>query len=113
MLKIQTPQELAVGLHNAPFSNHYVIQYFLGVDSITCNGQGTCSNGNSGICECDSGFTGDRCNITTCPGANGKICSDNGNCLQGPPLVCECQTGFYGDDCASKFIILFSVSSYL
>ena len=23
VLKIQTPQELAVGLHNAPFSNHY------------------------------------------------------------------------------------------
>ena len=82
-----------------------VIQYFLGVDSITCNGQGTCSSGNSGICECDSGFTGDRCNITTCPGSGGVVCSGNGNCNQGPPLACDCQAGFHGDDCASKLEI--------
>ena len=79
-----------------------VIQYFLGVDSITCNGQGTCSSDNSGICACDSGFTGDHCNVTTCPGV--PVCSNNGNCPQGG-TVCECQEGFHGDDCASKLEI--------
>jgi len=68
------------------------------VDSITCNGQGTCSSGNSGICTCDSGFTGDHCNVTTCPGS--PVCSDSGSCPQGG-TVCNCQDGFHGDDCAT------------
>ena len=79
-----------------------VSQYVLGVDSITWNGQGTCNSGNSGICACDSGFTGDRCNVTTCPGV--PVCSDSGSCPQGG-TVCNCQAGFHGDDCASKLEI--------
>ena len=82
---------------------------------MACNGQGTCSSGDSGICSCDSGFTGERCNITTCPGSSGKVCSGNGNCPV--TMVCDCQAGFYGDDCASKlekrFQIFFINSSYL
>ena len=101
VLKIQTALELAVGLALCHcFQFLYLFNIFLGVDSITCNGQGTCSSGNSGICACDSGFTGDRCNITTCPGT--PICSISGNCPEGG-TVCECQAGFFGDDCAGKF----------
>ena len=80
-----------------------VIQYFLGIDSITCNGQGTCSSGNNGVCACDSGFTGDHCNVTTCPGT--PVCGGNGNCPLGG-TVCECEAGFYRDDCTSKFKIV-------
>ena len=65
--KIQTAQKLAVGLHiNVLFSNHYSNSIPLGVDSITCNGQGTCNSGNSGICACDSGF--ELVGNTTCVG---------------------------------------------
>ena len=86
-------------LHHC-FQFLYLFNISLGVDSITCNSQGTCSSGNSRICACDSGFTGDRCNVTTCPGT--PICSNSGNCPEGG-TVCECQAGFYGDDCAGKF----------
>ena len=55
-------------------------------NSTTCNGNGTCI-GNTGICECNSGFTGDHCDIATCPGK--PICSDNGTCPEGG-VVCDC-----------------------
>ena len=49
------------------------------------------------MCTCDSGFTGDRCNITTCPGT--PVCGGNGNCPEGG-TVCECEAGSSGADCA-------------
>jgi len=64
-------------------------------DSTTCNGNGTCI-GNTGICECNSGFTGDHCDIVTCPGK--PICSGRGAC-DFSTVTCVCNSGFEGDTC--------------
>jgi len=71
-------------------------------DSTTCNGNGTCI-GNTGKCDCNSGFTGDLCDIVTCPGK--PICSGRGTCAEGE-TVCECEEGFYGSDCSPDRYIM-------
>ena len=38
-------------------------------------------------CECNGGFTGDACDIATCPGK--PICGGNGTCPEGG-MVCDC-----------------------
>jgi len=65
-------------------------------DSTTCNGNGTCISNTSNICTCNSGFTGDQCDIATCPGT--PACSGTGTCPEGG-LVCECDEGYDGNDC--------------
>ena len=60
-------------------------------DLTTCNGNGTCI-GNTGICECNGGFTGDGCDIPTCPGK--PICGGIGTCPEGG-VVCDCGGASY------------------
>jgi hypothetical protein len=64
---------------------------FVCEDSTTCNGNGTCI-GNTGICECNGGFTGDHCDILTCSGK--PICGGVGTCPEGS-LVCDCGGASY------------------
>ena len=70
----------------------YICNTFLVVcdNATTCNCNGKCI-GNTGVCECNSGFTGDRCDIATCPGK--PICSDKGTCPEGG-TVCQCDEGY-------------------
>ena len=55
-----------------------------------CAGHGSCTP--SG-CDCDVGYTGERCAVDTCP----SHCSGHGVCLVGR---CACRAGWSGDDCA-------------
>ena len=73
-------------------------------DSTTCSGNGTCI-GNTGYCECNSGFTGDGCDIATCPGK--PICSDKGTCPEGG-TVCQCEEENGNADCSPGLKIFFS-----
>ena len=84
--------------HFSKFSMIYFNSFFIVQcnDSTTCNGNGTCI-GNTGICECNGGFTGDHCDIVTCPGK--PICSGRGTCTEGA-TVCVCDEEAYSDDCA-------------
>ena len=68
---------------NSPHFNSFLVQCD---DLTTCNGNGTCI-GNTGKCDCNSGFTGEHCDIATCPGK--PICSDKGTCPEGG-MVCQC-----------------------
>ena len=78
---------------NSPHFNSFLVQCD---DLTTCNGNGTCI-GNTGKCDCNSGFTGDLCDIVTCPGK--PICSGRGTCAEGG-TVCVCDEEAYSDDCA-------------
>ena len=85
--------------HFAKFSMIYFDSFLVQCnDSTTCNGNGTCI-GNTGICECNSGFTGDHCDIVTCPGK--PICSGRGTC-DFSTVTCVCNSGFEGDTCQGK-----------
>eukprot|EP01090_Pellita_catalonica_P017896 TRINITY_DN555_c0_g1_i3.p1 TRINITY_DN555_c0_g1~~TRINITY_DN555_c0_g1_i3.p1 ORF type:complete len:377 (-),score=36.41 TRINITY_DN555_c0_g1_i3:108-1238(-) len=54
---------------------------------------------NQNHCECSSGWTGDACEIASCP----ENCSGNGVCVSelSPPR-CVCDSGFYGDSCSKE-----------
>lgn len=78
-----------------------------------CSGHGICEvpsgQGNypSGICVCDSLWSGADCATPGCPTAKGGNrlkpvnCSGNGACVSGPSgaLKCRCATGFKGKAC--------------
>ena len=66
------------------------------MDATTCNGNGTCI-GNTGICDCNAGFTGDGCDIPTCPGK--PICGGAGTCPEGG-VVCACDTAYVDAECS-------------
>ncbi|GMT19586.1 hypothetical protein PFISCL1PPCAC_10883, partial [Pristionchus fissidentatus] len=56
-----------------------------------CNGKGECMGG--GRCRCENGYTGDNCEIPTCP----VQCSGKGIAVNGK---CVCDPGFKGVDCS-------------
>jgi hypothetical protein len=61
----------------------------------------TCVNGYcmNGGCYCQTGYTGDRCDILECPkNPNGLPCSGNGICANG---TCVCEEGYVGQVCVS------------
>ncbi|XP_067935184.1 attractin-like [Watersipora subatra] len=65
-----------------------------------CNGNGRC-NSSSGSCECELGWDGEVCNISTfCP----NLCSNAGTCLNG---TCHCDANHTGEDCS---VLLTSIS---
>ncbi|KAL0477074.1 ultraviolet-B receptor UVR8, partial [Acrasis kona] len=66
-----------------------------------CSGasQGKCINWNE--CECQTGYSGRRCELFTC---YGKLSTDPSACNYGTcekPDKCKCITGFSGDQCES------------
>jgi Notch-like protein len=67
-------------------------------EDINCN-NGECVDGiNSFTCECESGFTGERCgiNIDDCEDIN----CNNGECVDRiNGFTCECEAGYTGDLC--------------
>ncbi|CAE7035031.1 TNC [Symbiodinium sp. CCMP2592] len=54
-----------------------------------CNGHGSCANG---VCSCGAGWTGEACDIVTCP----SNCNSRGSCIGGS---CACNFAFYGAAC--------------
>lgn len=50
----------------------------------------------NGTCYCDNGYSGNLCQIASCP----NECNYKGSCDYG---VCKCQAGYKGDDCAEKY----------
>ena len=68
---------------------------------------GTCRDTESPKCDCNSGWKGDACEISACPGK--PVCSNHGDCLctnsnQGDCDVesyeCKCHSGWKGDNCS-------------
>ncbi|PIK52415.1 hypothetical protein BSL78_10727 [Apostichopus japonicus] len=59
-----------------------------------CSGNGIC-NTEAYQCQCFEGWTGEGCNIPTCP----NDCGTSGNCVAGQ---CICNQGFYGRDCGTE-----------
>ena len=60
-------------------------------NSTTCHTIGTCVD----KCECNGGFTGDHCDIATCPGK--PMCGAVGTCPEGG-MVCDCGDAVGVDD---------------
>lgn len=71
-------------------------------DGKVCNGHGTCTN--NGGCDCESDYTGSRCEIS-CPSCNHGTCTtaSEGKCVCDGNWIgdtCdECPIEFYGDLC--------------
>ena len=68
-------------------------------DCSACNTEhGTCSQvDTSGLCVCNSGWSGTSCNTSLCPtGPHGQACNGNGVCNMG---ICACHAGFGGPAC--------------
>ncbi len=62
-------------------------------EDIDCN-NGVCAN--DFRCQCDPGFTGDRCDTNICEGVD----CNNGVCInETNDFYCECNPGFTGDRC--------------
>lgn len=57
--------------------------------NMDCNNSGECVEG---ICQCNSGHSGQFCETETCP----NNCSGHGNCSSG---VCTCQSSHTGSSC--------------
>lgn len=51
----------------------------------------------NGKCECDSGWSGDKCDIRTACTDN---CNNRGQCIRG---VCECKGSYYGESCQNAY----------
>ncbi|KAJ0058807.1 hypothetical protein NL108_000531, partial [Boleophthalmus pectinirostris] len=62
-----------------------------GVDT-SCSGHGTYQH-DSCSCQCDPGWEGPDCSVSTCP----DDCNDNGRCVDGK---CVCLQGYTGHDCS-------------
>lgn len=68
-----------------------------------CSGRGTCdSSGDTAVCECEIGYSGDDCNTTVC-------CSGHGSCVTVTNATasieqCECDVGWTGDECAQELL---------
>ncbi|XP_055084550.1 tenascin-N isoform X2 [Periophthalmus magnuspinnatus] len=62
-----------------------------GVDT-SCSGHGTYQH-ESCSCQCDPGWEGPDCSVSTCP----DDCNDNGRCVDGK---CVCLQGYTGHDCS-------------
>ncbi|XP_052255440.1 attractin-like protein 1 isoform X1 [Dreissena polymorpha] len=69
------------------------LKYRLAVCPRNCSGNGQC-NTTSMSCECDTGFTGEACDMPKCP----NNCSLNGLCTS--EGYCNCYDGFKGSDCS-------------
>jgi len=67
-----------------------------------CENGGTCeNNSNSYTCQCQPGFTGDRCetqidNCAAAPCQNGGVCTNGVN-----SYTCQCAPGYTGTNCES------------
>ncbi|CAJ0942350.1 unnamed protein product, partial [Mesorhabditis belari] len=59
-----------------------------------CNGRGRCTP--RGVCDCIAGWSGDSCEIRSCPHPS---CSGRGKCLDG---VCYCEDGWTGSECSKN-----------
>ncbi|XP_067832979.1 multiple epidermal growth factor-like domains protein 8 [Heptranchias perlo] len=56
-----------------------------------CSGHGTCDL--AGTCTCDSGWSGDACDVQNCS----DYCLSHGQCVG--TQHCQCQSGFIGHNC--------------
>lgn len=65
----------------------------------TCSTDATCNtSGDEGVCECNTGFTGDGLTCTADVVECAETCSTDATCnTTGAVGVCECNTGFMGD----------------
>jgi hypothetical protein len=67
----------------------------------TCSGHGTCGdNDGVAVCGCDSGWTGNSCELPDCPTYGGYVCNLRGTCgvsASGP--TCTCNSGFVPPYC--------------
>ena len=81
-------------------------------DTLSCMNGGTCINTiDNFMCECEVGFTGERCEVDLCEVSN--PCQNNGVCFaetggsSGVQLRCNCSAPFTGENCTeSKFAII-------
>jgi alpha-tubulin suppressor-like RCC1 family protein len=67
-------------------------------DPLSCSNHGNCTG--TDTCECETGYSGPECSITTCFGYNNSdsnTCSGNGDCVS--YNVCSCSLGFTGTQC--------------
>lgn len=83
-----------------------VFVYYFTTCLDNCNDRGTCR---FGICKCDSGYYGTKCQYATCPNtlcyydidtidpSECIQCSGHGTCTEG---VCACDEGYIGADCS-------------
>ena len=70
-------------------------------DQNLCSGRGICVANDK--CSCESGFSGNNCELTTCFGkvsSDSTVCSGNGNCTD--VNLCECKSPFDGKECESS-----------
>ncbi|KAL9658154.1 hypothetical protein ABK040_013066 [Willaertia magna] len=90
-----------------------------------CSSRGSCQNGN---CNCDTNYSGDYCQFTTCFGTNSSLsltstCQENckhGTCIvesqqqsqsqQSQPLTCKCNEGWIGEYCNIQNFTCFGIN---
>ncbi|XP_069140084.1 attractin-like protein 1 isoform X2 [Argopecten irradians] len=68
------------------------LSYSVNTCQENCSQKGLCVDGR---CQCQTGYTGDFCEVEPCP----NNCSNNGQCVQN---VCQCSSGFIGKDCSAR-----------
>jgi hypothetical protein len=77
-----------------------------------CSGHGTCLAIDGGICECDLGWHGERCEEEGCTAHQiagsrdarcaGMCCSGHGTCSADGGGQCVCEYGYFGDHCEER-----------
>lgn len=72
-------------------------------DDLACNQKGTCINvPGSYVCNCEAGYTGQRCETVYIPCKTDNPCQNGGDCIAdhlSKTYHCNCPAGFTGRDC--------------
>jgi hypothetical protein len=81
---------------------------------VNCSNNGHCKliSGGFVVCECDSGFIGNKCEAKSSPCSYGP-CLNNGTCSDTPvnsTYSCECASLYYGVNCENKINVCENVT---